>query len=93
MLKILLEKEKMLITSIFSFTRYVFYPSKNKFNFSVAFILSAENAFNLDQSKILSFGKELTFYQTTKFGLNQTENIFRQQNKRCSEQWFLSQVG
>ena len=35
----------------------VFYPSENKF--SVTFILSSANALNLDQSKILSFVKEL----------------------------------
>ena len=30
------------------------------FNFSVTFILLSANAFNLDQSKILSFGKVLS---------------------------------
>ena len=33
--------------------------SKTNFNFSARFILSSASAFNLDQSKILSFGKEL----------------------------------
>ena len=33
---------------------------KTSFNFAVTFILSSANAFNLDKSKILSFGKELT---------------------------------
>ena len=32
---------------------------KTNYNFSVMFILSSENAFNLDQSKKSSFGKEL----------------------------------
>ena len=32
---------------------------KTNFNFSVTFILSSADAFNLDQSKILLFGKEL----------------------------------
>ena len=50
------EKEKMLVTSIFSFT-----PEKNSC-FKVTFILSSANAFNLDQSKNLLFGKELTLY-------------------------------
>ena len=36
-------------------------------NFLVTFILSSANALNLDQSKISSFGKKLTLYQTTKF--------------------------
>ena len=31
---------------------------KTNFNFSVTFILSSANAFNLNQSKNLSFGKE-----------------------------------
>ena len=35
------------------------HPQKN-FCFSVTFILSSANAFNLDQSKNLSFGKELS---------------------------------
>ena len=33
---------------------------KSNFNFWFTFILSSANAFNFDQSKILSFGKELT---------------------------------
>ena len=37
----------------------IFYPFQTNFNFSVTFILSPASAFNLDQSKILSFGKEL----------------------------------
>ena len=52
LLKTLWEKEKMLVTS-------VLYCSQNKFHFSVTFILLSANAFNLDQYKILSFGKEL----------------------------------
>ena len=38
---------------------------KTSFNFFVKFILSSENAFNLDKTKILSFGKELTLSQMT----------------------------
>ena len=33
--------------------------AKKKINFGVTFILMSANAFNLDQSKILSFGEEL----------------------------------
>ena len=33
--------------------------SKTNFNFTVTFILLSSNVFNLDQSKILSFGIEL----------------------------------
>ena len=32
---------------------------KTNFNFSVTFVLSSVSAFNLEQSKYLSFGKEL----------------------------------
>ena len=35
------------------------HPNTN-FNFWITFILSSANAFNLDYSKILSFGKELS---------------------------------
>ena len=49
----------MLVTSIFSFSYNVFYPCRTNFRFSVTFILSSASAFNLDQSKNLSFGKEL----------------------------------
>ena len=54
----------MLVTSIFSFSDYVFYPSRlcflpfpiRNFVLLVKFILSSANAFNLDQSKNLLFG-------------------------------------
>ena len=36
---------------------------KTDFNFAVTFILFSANAFNLYQSKILSFGKELILSQ------------------------------
>ena len=39
------------------------------------FNLSFANAFNLVTSKILSFGKELTHYQTTNFRLFQTGSV------------------
>ena len=38
--------------------------SKTNFKFLFTFILSPADAFNLDQSKILSFGKELIMPQT-----------------------------
>ena len=50
---------------LFSFSHNVFYPSKNNFNSSVSFILSSANAFNLDQFRILSFGKELNSIMST----------------------------
>ena len=60
LLKTLWENEKMLVTSIFFFSHNLFYSSQNKFHFFQShFILSSANAFNLDQSKISSFGEEL----------------------------------
>ena len=57
----------MLVTSIFSFSHNVFKPFKDKnrqikYMFFFFFILSSENAFNLGQSKILTFGKGLNFH-------------------------------
>ena len=57
-LKTLWEKEKML----FSFSNNVFYSTRQEINTSAKFVLSSANAFNLEQSKILLFGKELTLY-------------------------------
>ena len=51
-------------------TMFSTHPIEN-FCFEVAFISSSANTFNLDQSKILLFGKEfntwLTFYLMTKY--------------------------
>ena len=49
----------MLVTSLFSFLHNVFFLSKIP-TFSVTFILSSANAFNLDLSKYMSFGNRLT---------------------------------
>ena len=47
----------MLVTSIFSFSCNIFFPSKKNFSYWVTFILSSANAFNLVWSTILSFGR------------------------------------
>ena len=44
---------------IFSFPQWFFFLPKTNLNFLVTFILSSANAFSLDWSKILLFGKEL----------------------------------
>ena len=49
----------MLVTSIFSFSHHVFYPSQTTFNFSGTIILLSANAFNLNLSKLVSFGELL----------------------------------
>ena len=59
LLKILSEKERKLETCIFSFPTIFYTHPKKNFCCEVAFILSSANAFNLDQSENLSFGKEL----------------------------------
>ena len=46
------------------------HPNLN-FNFWVTFILSSANAFNLDWSKILLFGKELMLCQDDKIKLKE----------------------
>ena len=56
-LKTLLEKEKMLVTSIFSFSHNVFYLIKERNH--VSHFCHLQNAFELVKSKILLFGKEL----------------------------------
>ena len=55
----IVEKGKILVISIFSFSQNIFNPSQNNFSFSVTYILSSANALNLDQSEILS-GKGLS---------------------------------
>ena len=53
------EKEKMLVTSIFFFSRIVFYSVRINTAIWATLIFSSANYFNLDRSKILSFGKRL----------------------------------
>ena len=56
----------MLLTSIFTFSHNVFYPSQKEFLLLSMYILLSANAFNLDHSKSLSFSKELRIqYQVT----------------------------
>ena len=52
--------EKMLVTSIFSFSHNVSYSSQHKFQFLSRYYLSSANALNLDWFKIFPFGKELS---------------------------------
>ena len=66
LLKPLWEKEKELVTSIFSFSQNIFHSSKNRFQFlSQIYILLSADAFSLDQTTILSFGKELSMMHHT----------------------------
>ena len=62
--KTLREKEKMLVTSIFSFPLSVFYSNREIVILSM-FHLSSANAYNLVMPKILSFGKGLNFTLAT----------------------------
>ena len=56
-MKTLLEKEKMLETSIFYFSHDVFYPIREKLHQLNCIEIVSANAFNLDKAKILSSGK------------------------------------
>ena len=49
----------MLDISIFSLFYYVFYPFEKEFLLLSYIYVVVWNAFSLDQSKIMSFGKEL----------------------------------
>ena len=51
----------------------VFYPSQKEFLFLsyYTFILSSENAFNLDQSEKLMFGQELNWVQDVIYAIQQ----------------------
>ena len=59
LLKTLWEKEKLLVTSNFSFSHSVFYPLRELSVISSNLKLSSANSFNLEESKMLSFGKGL----------------------------------
>ena len=65
LLKTLLEKEKMMVTSIFSFSHFVFYPSQNMFKFFMEFISSSASALNPPPRLKLWFSKELSLSQTS----------------------------
>ena len=65
-LKTLWEKEKMLVTSIFTIPTMFSTIPKMNFNFSVPFILLSANAFNFNKSYMLLFGKALNSLQDEK---------------------------
>ena len=73
----------MLVTSIFYFSHNVFCPSQTNFKFSITFILSFVNAFNLDQSKILLFGKELRMVGEYQPRLQSDLDLHHFQKQRC----------
>ena len=53
------KREKCWLPAFSTFPTIIFTLAKTNFNFSVTFILSSPNAFNLDKFKKLSLGKEL----------------------------------
>ena len=63
------EKEKMLVTGIFSFSHRVFYPSQKEFLFSSYIHFVVCRCFQLGQSQNLLFGKELN-PQLPEYGWN-----------------------
>ena len=84
LLKTLWEKEKMLVTSIFSFPTMFSTIPKTSFDILFKSFLSSANAFNLDLSKILSFGKGLICLQYKSF-----ENIVGKGEIAHNEQFLL----
>ena len=81
----------MLVTSIFSFSHNVFFPSLYKFQVSINFILSSVNAFNLGRSRILSFGEELNIIQSINLSISQSVNHHAKcaLNPFPNKPWFL----
>ena len=71
-------RENAGIKSLFSpFTTEFSAPSKREIIILASVNLSSADAFNLLWLKMLSFGKELTHYQSTNFRLFQTERVCR----------------
>ena len=80
------EKEKLLVTSNFSFSHGVFYPFIEVSAIIIKFEIVVCKLFKLVRVLNLSFGKGLnsatyglTHYQTTNFRLFQTERVCRRQ--------------
>ena len=74
--------ENIVVTSIFSFSQNVFYPSQNKFDFlsSICFVVCKYFQFGrVKQIMVWYRVKLLTHYQTTNFRLFQTERVCRRQ--------------
>ena len=84
LLKTLWEKEKMLVTRVFSTQCFINFPKQISV-FSITFIISSSNALYLDQSNFLSSGTELTLYLT-----NTTSDI---SERRKEPQSFENIVG
>ena len=59
LLKTLQEKEKMLVTRIFSLSHNAFHPSQENFHFLGYIFLSSVNAFDSGHLKYIALGKEL----------------------------------
>ena len=78
-------------TSILSFSYNVLYPSKKNFQFyfELKFILSSENAFNLDTSKCLLVDIELTISQTSLGIYKSIENTLGKGEIARNEQFLL----
>ena len=66
----IMEKKKLLVTIIFSFSKILkrfSVLSLSNFNFTISFILSFGIVFKLDKSKSLEIGNELTLYLMCQF--------------------------
>ena len=77
-LKTLWEKEKMLVTSIFSFSKNVFYPIKVRFPCFSNILFCLQMSSIPTTLKFCHLSKNLTLSQITNFRLFQTERLCRQ---------------
>ena len=79
LLKTLLKKEKMLVTSIFSFSHNVFYPIEDRnLHLSYNYFVICK-CFQFDLVQILLFGLELTISQTSPGFYVSALQVFRKQ--------------
>ena len=76
----------MLVSTMFSSL------SKTKFVILINSILSSSNAFHLNQTRILSFGKELTFDHMTNYWIVQIKSICIK-HSRCGSNWKIALKG
>ena len=105
LLKTLWEKEKLLVTSNFSFSHSVFFQSREFSAIFIKFEIVVSKLFQFGRVRNLLFGKGLrmvlwllTHYQTTNFRLFQSERVCRRQfqiwrNGRKLYKWIENIVG
>ena len=91
--KTLWEKEKLLVTSNFSFSHSVLYLLGVLTAISQNVKLSSANSLSLEESKTCCLGKDKTLLQTTNSGPFQTERVHRRQFLYSGKWWEVLQKG